>query len=85
MPCRRSTCHAAIGDDSNRGNPAQAQLVFPKDHHRFALRVVIDAGGMHQRRFAEPRRFFDGFNQPPALSEMKELPWLWHGEQRHRL
>ena len=37
---------------------------------------------------ASPRRaarFFDGFNQPAALSEMKELPWLWHGEQRHRL
>jgi hypothetical protein len=31
--------------------------------------VVIDAGGMHQRRLAEPRRFFDGFNKPSALSE----------------
>ena len=50
--------------------------MFPKDHHRFALRVVIDAGGMHQRRFAEPRRFFDGFNQPAALSEMSVLPRL---------
>jgi len=38
---------------ANRGNPAQ--LVFPKDRDRFALRVVIDAGGMHQRRLAEPR------------------------------
>jgi hypothetical protein len=32
------------------------------------------AGGMHQRCFAEPRRLFDGFNQPAALSEMDELP-----------
>ena len=54
--------NAAIGDGSNRGNPAQ--LVFPKDRDRFALRVVIDAGDMHQRRLAESRRFFDGFNQP---------------------
>ena len=45
--------NAAIGDGSNRGNPAQ--LVSPKDRDRFALRVVIDAGGMHQRRLAEPR------------------------------
>ena len=61
---------------ASRGNPAQ--LVFPKDRDRFALRVVIDAGGMHQRRFAEPRRFFDGFNQPAALSEMNKLPQLGH-------
>ena len=40
------------GDDSNRGNPVL--LVFSKDRDRFALRVVIDAGGMHQRRLAEP-------------------------------
>jgi hypothetical protein len=37
------------------------------------LRVVIDAGGMHQRRLAEPSRFFDGVNQPAALWEMNEL------------
>jgi hypothetical protein len=61
---------------ASRGNPAQ--LVFPKDRDRFALRVVIDAGGMHQRRLAEPRRFFDGFNQPAALSGMNELPRLGH-------
>jgi len=52
--------------------------VFPKDRDRFALRVVIDSGGMHQRRLAEPLRFFDGFNQPAALSEMNELPRLGH-------
>jgi hypothetical protein len=51
--------------------------VFPKDRDRFALRVVIDAGGMHQRRLAEPR-FFDGFNQPAALWEMNELPQFGH-------
>ena len=55
--------------------------MFPKDRDRFALRVVIDAGGVHQRRLAEPRCFFDGFNQPAALSEMNKLPWLgqWEG------
>jgi hypothetical protein len=26
----------------------------------------------------QPRRFFDGFNQPAALSEMNELPQLVH-------
>jgi hypothetical protein len=40
--------------------------------------VIIDAGAMHQRRLAEPWRFFDGFNQPAALSEMNELPQLGH-------
>jgi hypothetical protein len=55
-----------------------AQLVFPKNRDRFDLRVVIDAGGMHQRRLAEPRCFFDGFNQPAAMSEMNELPRLGH-------
>jgi hypothetical protein len=52
--------------------------VFSKDRDRSALRGVIDAGGMHQRRLAEPRRFFYGFKQPAALSEMNELPEFGH-------
>ena len=52
--------------------------MFPKNRDRFALRVVIDVGGMHQRRLAEPPGFFDGFNQPAAMSEMNELPRLGH-------
>ena len=56
----------------------EIQLVFPKGRDLFALRVVIDAGGMHQRCLAEPPRFFDGFSQPAALSEMNELPQLGH-------
>ena len=50
---------------------------FPKDRDGSPC-VIIDAGAMHQRRLAEPWRFFDGFNQPAALSEMNELPQLGH-------
>jgi len=50
--------------------------VFPKHHNLFALRIVVDAGSVHQRRLARTRRLIDSFDEPPALSQMNELPRL---------
>ena len=51
-------------------------LVFPQNRDKLTLHVIVDARGLHQGRVAQVRRFFDGFNQPAALSEMSVLPRL---------
>jgi hypothetical protein len=61
-PLLADAAPAGILDD------ASVEFVFPQNRDRFALRIIIDAGSVHQRRLAEPRRLFNGFNQPSALS-----------------
>ena len=57
-------------------NDASVEFVLPQDRHRLALCVVIDTGGMHKGRLAQPRSQFNAFDEPTTLPKMNELPAL---------
>jgi hypothetical protein len=38
--------------------------VLPQHRHRLALRIVVDAGGAHERCLIRPQRLLNAFDEP---------------------
>jgi hypothetical protein len=80
--------HALLGEaesrvfrclaDDRHAHAALAMTAIEEILHRScSQRTAIGSPcASHRARLAEPRRFFEGFNQPAAL--MNELPQLGH-------